>query len=98
MAIVSAISMTLISGSFSSGRATIVPFGMYMCAFDDRLNITYSTVTGFLFAKVDMSGTSDLFFVCELTLAPSAGGTGPHLELVGLVSLLALDVVGTAPT
>ena len=58
-----------------------------MCASDDKLNITYGIVTGLLFAKVNASGVSDLVFVCELTLAPSAGGTGPHLELVVLIAL-----------
>ena len=42
-----------------------------------------------------MSGASDLFFESELTLAPSAGGTGPQLEVVGLFGLLQLDEVGT---
>ena len=69
-----------------------------MCASDDKLNITYGIVTGFLLAKVDASVASDLVFVCELTLAPSAEGTGPHLELVGFVVLLELDKVGTDST
>ena len=57
----------------------MVPLGMYMCASNDKLNITYSIVTEFLPAEVDVSVVSDLVFVLELTLAPSAGGTGPHL-------------------
>ena len=57
----------------------MVPLGMYMCALNDKLNITYSIVTEFLPAEVDVSVVSDLVFVLELTLAPSAGGTGPHL-------------------
>ena len=90
--------MTSTSGSFSLGLATIVPLGMYMCASINKLNITYSIVTGYLLAKVDVSVASDLVFVCELTFAPSAGGTGPHLELVGFVTLLELDEVGTDST
>ena len=63
-----------------------------------KLNITYSIVIGFLFDKVDVSGASDFLFECELTLAPSAGGTCPHLELVGLFALLELVEVGTDST
>ena len=66
-----------------------------MCASDYKLNITYGIVTEFLPAKVDVSATSDLVFVCKLTLAPSAGDTGPHLELVGLAALLALGTDST---
>ena len=69
-----------------------------MCASDDRLNITYGIVTGFLLAKVDMSGASDLFFLCEPTLALSIGCPGSPSELVDQVDLLELAEAGNEST
>ena len=42
-----------------------------------------------------MSGVSDLFFLCEITLAPSAGGLGSQSESGGLVDLIELAELGT---